>query len=314
MNKKLLFIIPGILILVGVGFFLLRARGSSKDPGKLKIDANPTATVFINNESVGKTPYEKEHTPGEYTIKLVPETTVGSPLPWENRIVISANSLTYVNRDLKDSEVSSAGEILTVEKISGSGSELSIVSTPDAAQVSIDGKSREATPVVISDLGEGNFEVSVSQIGFVTRTLKVKTNKGYKLNALFNLASTGTVQPVTPLPSPTIEDVGATPKPTPKGASPSPSSAAKASPKASSTTAKTTPPAKPYVQILDTPTNFLNVRAVAGSSGEIVARVNPDEYFSLLDEDTVASTPWYKIEYETGKEGWITSQYAKKTE
>lgn len=66
------------------------------------------------------------------------------------------------------------------------------------------------------------------------------------------------------------------------------------------------------VEILPTPTGFLRVRDKAGTGGAEVAQVKPGERFLFLDEDT--SLGWYKIEYEKGKEGWVSSQYAKKVE
>jgi len=61
------------------------------------------------------------------------------------------------------------------------------------------------------------------------------------------------------------------------------------------------------VQILQTPTGTLNVRSGAGSNNSIIAKVNPGQIFSLLEENN----GWYKI--DTGSvQGWISSQYAKK--
>ncbi len=314
--KKILLVIIGVIILVAGVFVLLRVKaGKSDEKGVLKVAANPVSTIFLDNQSIGKTPYEDKVKPGEYTLKLVPETTVGQVTPWEGRVTVRSNLLTFVNRELKDSEVTSAGEILMLEKISGSAAELTVISTPDAATVSVDGKERGKTPLSISDLKTGSYEVAVSAVGFAPRSVKLKTTGGFKLTAIFNLAATS-----APAPSP---EASSTPSPSEGKTSPKPSS--KASPQPSAKTspatsakpsgnAHVTPPAKPYVQILETPTGFLRVRGEAGSSGEEVGRVNPGEFYALLDETDVSNTPWYKIEYETGKEGFVSSQYAKKFE
>jgi len=71
--------------------------------------------------------------------------------------------------------------------------------------------------------------------------------------------------------------------------------------------AQVAPQATPQVEILTTPTGTLNVRSGAGTGFPIVAKVNPGEKYQLLEE-----TPgWFKIKLPD-KDGWISSQYAKK--
>ncbi|HCS78793.1 TPA: hypothetical protein DIV55_03540 [Patescibacteria group bacterium] len=316
--KKIILIFAFILILAAGGFFLFRQKSSGSSTGEamLKVDSSPAAQLFLDNENIGKTPYEDKVAVGEYTLKLIPESTIENAVSWEGRVTIVPNQLTYVNRELRDTELTSGGEILTLEKISGAGGELSVVSTPDSATVTINGEEKGKTPLLLKDLAAGNHELSVVALGSASRSVKIKTTNGYRLNAVFNLAATGT-QPIVTNTSPSPEP--ATSPGTGK-ASPSPKTSPKASPKASTSpkpsgsTSLTKPPAKPYVEILDTPTGFLRVRAEPGGSGEEVGRVNPGEFYSLLDEESVSSTPWYKIEYETEKEGWISGQYAEKTE
>ncbi|OGY24102.1 MAG: hypothetical protein A2172_00985 [Candidatus Woykebacteria bacterium RBG_13_40_15] len=60
------------------------------------------------------------------------------------------------------------------------------------------------------------------------------------------------------------------------------------------------------VEILQTPTGILNVRNGPGTAYAIIGQVSPGEKYKLL-EDT---SGWYKI--KAAKEGWISSQYAKK--
>ncbi len=307
MKKITLAVLLSIIVIGGVSFLLLKKVGQSKGQAILKVAANPTATIFLDNQNIGKTPFEDKVKPGEYTLKLLPESTVEAATSWEGKIALQPNLLTYVDRDLKDSELNSSGEQLTLEKISGSTAEVSVISTPDGAKVSVDGSDKGATPLVLHDLAAGNYDLAVSATGFVLRSVKIKTTNGYKLNAVFNLAATGTALGASSSASPT----------------PAPSTGTKpgtdASPKPNATPAvtnkpKAPPPEKPYVEIEDTPTGFLNVRAEPSASAEIVSRVNPGEDYALLDEQTVADAPWYKIEYETNKTGWISGAYAKKFE
>jgi len=66
------------------------------------------------------------------------------------------------------------------------------------------------------------------------------------------------------------------------------------------------------VEILDTPSGFLRVRKIASSVGEELARVKPGEKFPLIFVDE--KTGWYEIEYDEGKRGWISNQFARMVE
>ena len=69
---------------------------------------------------------------------------------------------------------------------------------------------------------------------------------------------------------------------------------------------------KDQVKIKPNSLGFLRVRSGAGRSNSEVAQVKVGETFDILEE----SNGWYKIEYEPGKEGWISgsSQYTEKIE
>lgn len=308
--KKLIAIIVVLLLLGSAVFFFLRFRSTSGGQAVLKVNSTPTATVFLDNKNVGKTPYEDKQSTGEYTLKLIPETTSNTVVSWEGKIKLSPNLLTYVNRDLGDSELTSSGEILSLERASGNKAELAVLSTPDGAVVTLQTEEKGTTPLVLKDIEPNNYELSVSAVGFKSRSVKIKTTAGYKLTAEFQLAPAGENLP-SPTPSATPEP-GATPKSSPKTspqATPKSSVKPSTSPTGSPTT-KATPPPKPYVQIQDTPTGFLRVRKEPATSAEELAQVKPGEYYSLLDEQN----GWFKIEYQKDKEGWISGQYAQKFE
>ena len=66
------------------------------------------------------------------------------------------------------------------------------------------------------------------------------------------------------------------------------------------------------VEILETSTGFLRVRREPSTLGEEIGRVEPGEKYPLIQTDE--KTGWFEIEYEEGKEGWISNQYARKIE
>lgn len=63
------------------------------------------------------------------------------------------------------------------------------------------------------------------------------------------------------------------------------------------------------VEILPTPTGYLNVREGPGTVNPKVAELHPGEVYTLLEEDTVNG--WYKIKIDETLTGWVTGQYAK---
>lgn len=62
------------------------------------------------------------------------------------------------------------------------------------------------------------------------------------------------------------------------------------------------------VKIGETPTGWLRVRVEPSLTSSETARVSPGETYPLLEEQE----GWLKIQYEDGKEGWVSSQYAQK--
>ena len=297
-NKKIILIGLGI-ILLGVGIFLASKFliGGESGPAKLKITSTPIATVFLDTQHLGKTPYDDKVKSGEYTLKLIPESGT-TAVSWQAKIKLAPGVLTYINRELGDQELTSAGEILTLEKISGKTAEIAVLSTPDGAQVSLDGTSRGTTPLILQNIEAGDHELSVSAPGFLGRGIKVTTTLGFKLVASFQLALSSV--PATPGASPTPPPAGG-PSPT---ASPKPTG----SPRPTITPGAELP--RPYVKILDTPTGWLRVRIEPSTSATEAAKVNPGETFPLLEEQA----GWYKIRYQGINEGWISGQYAEKFE
>jgi hypothetical protein len=267
----IILIVLGIII-VGVALFLL---GFFK-PGSagLLVESVPAATVFIDGEQVGRTPYEATRKPGEIVIKLIPQSLDEVLVPFETKVTLTSGIKTVIKREFGDSEETSSGEILSFEKIGGDSSGLAIVSVPNAAQVFIDGASRGFAPYKTSSITPGEHKVVVSAPGYSERALSIKTVEGFKLTVVVKLAPNG---------EEILEEEE-----------------------------EIEEPKQVEVEILSTSTGFLRVRSEPSILGEEVGRVEPGEFYPYLDEDE--DTDWLKIEYEEGKEGWVSGQYAKKVE
>jgi hypothetical protein len=299
MKRKIVFILVllGLVALVAVVVKLLTNRGPKQ--GELRVNSNPAASVFLDNKNIGRTPFPSEKiTAGSYTIKLVPDSVTTQLASWEGQIVVGQGLLTYVNADLTESELSSAVDVLWLEKISSKQSELSVTTNPDGASVLVDDVTRGVTPISISDITPGDHTVTVTSVGFLTRTLKIRTTPGYRLIATMKLGLTSG----SSLPS-------ASPS-----ATPTPAGNVTPTPKTATSSANLPDPPKPFLIVKDTPTGFLRVRMEPGTNATESARVNPGDKFTILDTQIVSATNWYQIRYDATNTGWVSGQYVDKVE
>ena len=301
MKRKLTFLLGIFLLIIVIGGVVKLMGSRTPKEGELRVESTPVVSVFLDNKHLGRSPLKEKVTAGEYTLRLVPESTTGDIAPWQGKITVGPNLLTYANAILSESELSSAVDMLWLEKSVAKKPELSVVTNPDGASVVIDDTTKGITPLTIQDLEAGEHNLTIASPGFLTRTMKVKLTAGFKLIASLKLALS-TATPVIPesTASASTTTTTITPSPTPKaGAS-----------KTATASATTADPAKPFVLIKDTPTGFLRVRTDAASSASEAGRVNPGQKFHLYDE----KNGWYEIAYDGTSKGWISGQYATKTE
>lgn len=286
MQKKIILIV--IILALGVGLFfgVRRLLSTQKQQGKagLQVKSDPAASVFLDSRFLGRTPYEDRIEPGEYTLKLIPESTATSASSWQGKVKLTANILTFVNRELGTSDLNSSGEVISLERLTGKDTEISIVTTPDAAAIKIDGQDKGTAPLLLRNVEPGEHEIIVTSPGFLSKSVKVKATTGFKLTASIQLGIGGSAstQPET------------TPKP--EGGQ-------------TTGTTETNAPEKPYVIILDTPTGWLRVRSEPSTTASEAGKVNPKEKYHLLEEQS----GWYKIQLKDVT-GWISGRYAEKVE
>jgi len=279
-KKVVIFLFLALVIFgaVFVGGRLIFKRQKEGIAG-LKITSVPQATIFLDSRHLGRTPYEDKLPVGEYILKLVPETAATTAASWQGKVKLSSGVLTYVNRELGPTDLVSTGEILSLEKIEGKTTEIAVLSSPEGAIVKLDDEQKGATPLSLRNIPPGDHEILISSPGFLSRKVQVRTTTGFKLTADFSLAISGedvvATQGGTVTPAPGKEEVS-----------------------------------RPYVQIKETPTGWLRIRIEPSTSATEAAKVKPGEKYPFLEE----KSGWYKIQYEEGKEGWISGKYAEKFE
>ena len=299
-----------VILALALGVFVFRGRILKKEgPAALQVSSTPTATVYLDGNNVGITPYFNDKlTPGEHTVKLVPETTTDQLVSWEGKITLASNILTVINRTLGLSDDLSSGEIFSLEKITKKdSSSLAVVSIPDQAVVKINGEPRGFAPVLIEDLSPGDYQVAVSSPEYEEKTISAHTVAGYKLIVTVQLAKKGEeVEEATPSAETEEEEEEeeeeAEETPTPE-AETTPTPEAEATP--------TPSVEKPYVRIVSPSAGWLRVRSGPGVGNEELAKVDDGTTHSYLGE---TENDWHKIEYEEGEEGWVSGVYSELVE
>lgn len=274
--KVVIVIIVTLIVLVGTAFFLV---GYLKPkPGGIFVDTDPASGVYINENYTGQTPLKISREAGEIVLKLVPLVADQNLLPFETKITLTAGIETVVEREFGKTEDTSSGDIISFEKDGGNSTGLIVISTPDNAQVSLDGVPRGFAPYKTSAISPAEHQITVKAPGYIDRVMTVKTRAGYRLTLFAKLARSTEAQTPTALPAPTPV---------------------------------------PRVMILDTPTGYLRVRTEPGTDGQEIGQVKPGQTFPLLEEDLATGWFKIQFEEPAaglpkGISGWISNQFASK--
>ena len=204
--------------------------------------------------------------------------------------------MTVVNRSLAESEDKSSGYVLSLEPMAEKKeAKISVISTPDGVVVNLDGEPKGFTPLVLENVPAGERLLTVSAPGFKEETIKAKAAKGYKL--MINVQLAREIEEEIEEKKEEIEEATESAEP------------AEDLEEGEEAT-EGAEMEKPYVKIKDTPTGWLNVRSepsTAGKEETVLTKINPGEVYKFIEAN---ETGWYKIEYEKGKQGWISGKYA----
>lgn len=278
MKKLLFFLIPActlaVIFILSYQFFFIRKNIK----GAFQVTSSPQSKVYLDGKLIGQTPLCKCEAAdmlsvGSYTLRLVPVDTALSE--YQEKIEIAPSVLTVVDRKFAKSAASDGSVIFLTAIPEKTATELLVLSLPDKAEVFMDNAPVGKTPLLLSDLTESDHALRVRKNGYRDKVVRIRTPKGYKLTTRIYLGIDEAK--VEKIASPSAE------------LSPTPAKSAK-------------------VTILQTPNGFLRVREDASLTAAEIDRVSPGETFEVVDE----RNGWYQIKLTSGKEGWISSQFAKK--
>lgn len=228
-----------LLGVLAISLSACTAVGMNK-PAALQITTTPEASVFLDGKHLGKTPFYSDQLQNkEYLVKIS-----AGEASYSEKVTLTPGTLTVINRDLNDNFLAQSGEVLSLEPGQVG---LFVISMPDQANVTVDGKLAGKTPIKIADIKEGEHKVQITKEGYVDREFAVKTSSKYQLTANVTLASQIA--------------------------------------KGILTTASPTPQLQ-MVEIQQTPQGFLRVRKEASLSSPEIGRVKLGDKLELIQETT----------------------------
>lgn len=267
--------------------------------GGIKITSNITADVFLDGKKTGVTPFTKEPLDTKrYTLKLVPSD---GKAPYETTLKVGANVQTTLDWTFGATPEANSGLQFDVENAkSASATELEFVTLPDTIPVTIDGTVKGFSPLVVTDLSEGEHQIKFQAPGYDPLATGIKLVKGKRMILRATLAKRPVVMDasasaslLTPTPLPAVLAIKtATPKPV------------------ATSSAKPITISKPYVLVLDTPTGFLRVRSAPAADAAELSRILSGVAVPYAGETT---NGWFSVKYSktATASGWVSTTYSQ---
>jgi len=284
-----------------IGGFSLKLLFRDKKPASLQINTTPSATVYLDNKSYGATPFFKSDLkPGSYDLRLVPISTSSATLEsWETKLTLTSQTTTIISRAFNNSPLESEfSQIELIPEPATNKALLSIVSDPDAVNITLDNKPLGFTPLSKLSLEPKDYSLTLSSPGYKSQSLNIKLSTKY--NLLVNVKLAPDLVSLLPNPSPS---------PTTPTFSPSPSLSS--SPPTATSSSEVI--SKPYITILNTPDTIslggLNVRQEPNSNSSTlgIAKIGSNYPYKQTNEKG-----WHQIIFE-GKAGWVSGKYTTLT-
>ncbi len=267
------------------------------------------SSVFLDDQYIEKTPFiNREIKPGEYTLKIQPDGP--NLVSYETKITLRPGLLTVVTWKLAERPELSGGVIYEMEPIkSNSKSEVSFITIPDGAIVALQGKEKEFSPVIITDVTPGHNEFEVSLPSYESQKHTINAVVGYRMLVSVKLAKVGIgeTQKTETNDKTNSKDLNTIDQATE-------SATATKSGQLENKTDIIQDIVSSGKQILIKPTNFfqdgkevLRVRAQAGSGGTELGFAPVGTKYPYLEK---TEENWFNINFN-GKSGWVSGTFAQ---
>lgn len=282
----------------------------SSKKSALKINTDPQASVFLDGQKIGSTPFfDDKLKEGEYTIKLIPENGIG--LQWEKRIKLLAGIETQISRKLAEDQDQINGYDFSMEPNFLDTPSLVLIAEPAGAIIKIDGETKGFSPIDLKNVSAGERLIQVTSPGYIDRDLRVNFFPKYKVNAYVQLAKSDKYQEAIINPSSSSAELKINDNKKAEISLDDNLDSLADNETDSEVDLVGQDLKAPYVTIGDTSTGWLNIRSQPSTSQDnIIKKAKPGERYRYIDKNEAG---WFKIEIKNGEIGWLSSKYVTLT-
>lgn len=149
-----------------------------KQKALLTVNASEDAQVYLNSTEIGTTPLVGEEiSPKGGELKI--QSASNPDLSYTTDIEPAPNTEVSIYRDLGVSGLFSSGYDLWFKK---DKTNLTVISQPSGATVSIDGSEVGKTPFSLDTITEADYELKISAQGYEAIATTIKVVEGFRLN------------------------------------------------------------------------------------------------------------------------------------
>lgn len=315
-----------IVLLLGLGIFLAGCNplDAKTKAGLQVITGDISASLFLDDQYLEKAPYiGKDIQPGVYTLRIQPDDP--DLIPHEVQVTLRKGLLTVVTWRPGARPELSGGVIYEMEKLPNKNqTELAVVTIPDGAIVSIQGREKEFAPLNILNIDPGQKEFEVSLPSYEAQRHTINIVAGHKTTITVKLAKSEMIEintvstPINATGSAEIATSSAQVQPSPSPAGNVLGTSSRiASISAQATTASPSPQVGNGAKVTIQPTGYsedgrevLKVRDASSTNGNVIGVAPVGSEYAYLNETFGG---WYKIQFGT-QIGWVSGQYAKLSE
>ncbi len=195
MGKKIAYIfIALVVILAGIGLYLLNPLEKKAKSGLQVITVDTQASLFLDDEYLDESPFiSRDLQPGEYELRIVPEDE--QLAVYEAQIYLNRGSITVVVWKPGETYESSSGVIYELEPLSDKNqTEVSFVTTPDNSIIHFDDEEQLFSPTILKDVEPGRHEFQVNLPSYEAQENTVHAVAGHRLNINVKLARLATIE------------------------------------------------------------------------------------------------------------------------
>lgn len=298
-----------LLVLLASSFFLSACSflDNKTKAGLQVITGDIPASLFLDGQYLEKSPYiGKDIKPGQYTLRIQPDDQ--TLIPYETIITLRKGLLSVVTWRAGTRPELSGGVMYELEKLPNSkATEVSVITIPDGAIVSIQGREKEFAPLNITSIEPGEKEFEVSLPSYEPQKHTINIVAGHRTTITVKLAKSEAIQ-TTDTSQP--ENTASTSASTQSGTSTRQASASAQANNASGSGGLKTTGSRVRIK----PTGYtqdgqevLRVRDEASAAGDEIGIAPVGSIYPYQGE---AFDGWYKISFN-GKIGWVSSHFAE---